>query len=67
MLHVKHLLGPSSIDLLNDVIQKMKLISIRIDNDPENHQISLYIHLACYSQESKSTPKTTTTIIGQLK
>lgn len=41
MLHVKHLLGPSSIDLLNDVIQKMKLISIRIDNDPDQAKIDL--------------------------
>jgi hypothetical protein len=38
---VKHLLGPSSIDLLNDVIQKMKLISIRIDNDPDQAKIDL--------------------------
>lgn len=35
MLHVKHLLGPSSLDLLNDVILKIKSIYFCMDDDSD--------------------------------
>lgn len=43
MLHVKHLLGPSSIDLLTDVIQKIKSISVHMNDDPEQTKTDLKI------------------------
>ena len=41
MLHVKHLLDPSSIDLLTDVVHKIKLVSIRVDEDPDQAKVVL--------------------------
>ena len=43
MLHVKHLLGPSSVDLLTDVIQKIESISVRMDDDSEQIKADLKI------------------------
>ena len=40
---MKHLLGPSSVDLLTDVIQKIESISVRMDDDSEQIKADLKI------------------------